>query len=277
MDRVAFSEPDPLRLVQCRGCGLVYRNPVERRQELTQIYARESPRIEMLRSLHDTQLPSARAQAHRLRAAFGRSGAGLEVGSYVGAFLTAAREVGLDVAGLDVNAGVNAFVRERGFGVTDGELTGLAGDDMFDLIAIWNTFDQVADPRATLHAASRLLRPHGLLVIRVPSGLFYARVRALLTARMGIVRIAARELLAQNNLLGFPYRWGFSVPPLERLLAATGFTVDRVFGDVLVPIADSYTRQWARLEEAAIKRCLGTWARLSRSAAPWLEVYARRA
>ena len=158
MDRVAFSEHPPWRLVRCRECGLVYRNPAERRHELTEIYAREAPTTETLESLHDTQLSSARAEARRLRKVMGRGGSVLEVGSYVGAFLTAARELGLAVQGLDVNASVNAFARGRGFAVHDGDLASLAGEDLFDAIAIWNTFDQVPDPRATLFAAARLLR-----------------------------------------------------------------------------------------------------------------------
>ena len=43
MDRVAFSQHAPLRLVRCRECGLVYRNPVERATELDAIYARGRP------------------------------------------------------------------------------------------------------------------------------------------------------------------------------------------------------------------------------------------
>ena len=34
MDRVAFSQHAPLRVVRCVDCGLVYRNPTERATEL---------------------------------------------------------------------------------------------------------------------------------------------------------------------------------------------------------------------------------------------------
>lgn len=276
MDRVAFSEHPPWRLVRCRECGLVYRNPAERRHELTEIYARESPTAETLESLHDTQLSSARAEARRLRKVMGRGGSVLEVGSYVGAFLTAARELGLAVQGLDVNASVNAFARSRGFAVHDGDLASLAGEDVFDAIAIWNTFDQVPDPRATLFAAARLLRRGGLIVVRAPSGDFYARKRGLLGSSRGTRRAIGREMLAQNNLLGFPYRWGFTESSLNKLLDAVGFRVDRIYGDVLVPIADEYTRSWARLEESLFKWVSRLWARTSSRSAPWLEVYARK-
>src|SRR3954465_7000636 len=50
MDRVAFSQHPPLRVVQCRRCGLVYRNPVERPTELEAIYEDEGPAPEVLRA-----------------------------------------------------------------------------------------------------------------------------------------------------------------------------------------------------------------------------------
>src|SRR5438105_3821945 len=55
MDRVAFSEHAPFRLVECRDCGLVYRNPTERAHELRDTYGGEPPPPDVLRSLHATQ------------------------------------------------------------------------------------------------------------------------------------------------------------------------------------------------------------------------------
>ena len=76
VDRVAFSEPPPFRLVKCNECGLLYRNPVERPQELTEIYARSVSAPDVLRALHDTQLPALRVQARELRRELGRGGRG---------------------------------------------------------------------------------------------------------------------------------------------------------------------------------------------------------
>src|SRR5689334_7590820 len=55
MDRVAFSQDPPLRLVRCRECGLVYRNPVERPRELESIYGDRGPSRDTMFALHDTQ------------------------------------------------------------------------------------------------------------------------------------------------------------------------------------------------------------------------------
>ncbi|HEY4304222.1 MAG TPA: class I SAM-dependent methyltransferase [Gemmatimonadaceae bacterium] len=264
-DRVAFSEYPPLRLVRCRECGLVYRNPVERLHELEQIYARDTTAPAVLQSLHSTQLPAVREQARHLRQTLGRSGTGIEVGSYVGAFLSAARECELQIEGVDINRDVNAFTRSLGFTVHDGDLASIDAKQQYDCIAIWNTFDQLADPRGVVNAARRLLRPGGMLAVRVPNGAYYARMRR---------RRAGWPLLAQNNLLSFPYRWGFTPKSLARLLTELGFTIRRIRPDVLVPIADEWTLRWAAREERVMKRAMLAAAIADRTLAPWFEIYA---
>jgi SAM-dependent methyltransferase len=274
MDRVAFSERPPFRLVECARCGLVYRNPIERAHELESIYADAAPSAGLLQGLHDTQRAAYRVQAQRLLRVLGRRGAGLEIGSYVGAFLAAARDVGLQFEGLDVSAEVNCFTRSLGFTVHDGDLESFDADRQLDAIAIWNTFDQLADPRATAHAAWRLLRPGGVFAVRVPNGEFYASLRRAMDHRLvaGLARLA----LAHNNLLTFPYRYGFTIRSLTRLLERVGFVVDHIEGDVLVPIADECTRAWAAAEERIVKAALGIVARRRARWAPWVEIYARR-
>ena len=269
MDRVAFSQPPPWRVVRCSRCTLIYRNPRERPRELEAAYAVEAPDAEVLDSLFRTQRRSYRTQARRLTRVFGRTGAGVEVGSYVGAFLAAAADAGWYFEGLDVSDEANAFARNRGFVVTTGDLDSYDPGRTFDAVAIWNCFEQLADPRSAVIRARALLRPGGVLTIRTPNGEFWRRVRPALE---GPTAPFARAVLAHNNLLALPYRHAFTLTALARLLDASGFRIQRVVGDVLVPIADRWTRGWAALEERALKSAL----RLLRgSAAPWLEVYAR--
>jgi len=270
VDRVAFSQDPPWRVVRCDGCGFVYRNPVEKRQELRETYADGAPPRETLQALYDAQRASFRAQTRRLRRYLERRGTGLEVGSYVGAFLAAARASRWTFEGLDVNRDVNAFARSQGFVVHDGDLEHFRCDRKFDAVAIWNTFDQLPDPRGALRAAQRLVRPGGVLALRVPNGECYATWRPRLSDAAAPTRRFALALLAHNNLLTWPYRYGFSPRSLTRLLRDAGFTVERVARDVLVPTADEWTRRWAALEERLFKPLTRAWA-------PWFEVYARNA
>ena len=276
MDRVAFSQHAPLRVVRCAACGFVYRNPVERARELEASYEDESPTTERMRALHETQRASYAAQARRLTRVFGRRGMGIEVGSYVGAFLASARDAGWQFSGVDVNACTNQFTRSLGFAVHDGPIESLDPDRRADVVAIWNCLDQLADPTSALRSAGSHLSAGGMVAARVPNGACYAAMRPLLRTTVAPV---AREWLAQNNLLGFPYRFGFTPRSLTRLLDRLGFDVVWIVGDVLVPIADRWTRPWAALEERAVKRLLGFAARASRGdrvLAPWFEVYARK-
>ena len=275
VDRVAFSQRAPLRLVRCVECGLVYRNPVERATDVTELYEEEGLDETKLRALHDTQRPAYDAQAARLTDIFGRRGSGVEVGSYVGGFLAAARDANWQFTGVDVNARTNAFTRSLGFQVHDGAIESLDPDRRVDVVAIWNCLDQLADPASAVRAARSHLASGGMLAVRVPNGACYAAFRPLLQSPLGAI---AREWLAQNNLLGFPYRYGFTPTALTRLVERNGMRVEQVVGDVLVPIADRWTRRWAALEERLVKRVIAAGARISRGdkpLAPWFELYAR--
>jgi hypothetical protein len=275
-DRVAFSEPPAYRFVECRECGLVYRNPVERAHNLRAAYATAPVDERVHRALLDAQLPACRAQAKRLLGAMGRGGSVLEVGSYVGGFLSAARELGLVTEGVDINPATNALTRRLGFHVHDGDFLEVPiapAARRLDAIAVWNTFDQLADPRGAVLRAWGLLRDGGILAIRVPNGAVYRRHRGrAVKGRGGFSRL----LLAHNNLLAFPYRFGFTPGSLARLLSEAGFEQIRVHGDVLSKVSDAWTRPWARAEERIIAAAIRSSIARRADRAPWIEVYAIR-
>lgn len=277
LDRAAFSEPPPVRVVRCRACGLVYRNPQERAHELAEIYEADAGvGDDVLRTLFENQRRSYRAQARRLTRIASAAGSGLEVGSYVGAFLDAARDRGWRFEGVDVNEGASRFARAQGLTVTVGTIDDVPATRRFDAVAVWNCLDQLPDPRHVIRRARAMLSPGGVVAIRVPNGEAYARWRE--AADHGPAAPLARAVLAHNNLLTFPYRYGFTLRSLRRLLRDTGLSVTRVYGDTLVPVADEHTRRWARMEERAVKgvlRALRSLRLTPATASPWLEVYAR--
>lgn len=268
-DRVAFSQDPPLRIVRCNNCGLLFRNPRESARDLVETYRDEQPDEASMQSLFDNQAVSYRAQVRRLTRIAGSAGTGIEVGSYVGAFLAAAADAGWSFTGIDVNPAANAFARAKGFDIRDGTLDDADDNLSCDVVAFWNCFDQLPDPAATAAAARMRLPAGGWIAVRVPSGQFYARWRTRLHSPL---RPLARTLLAHNNLLAFPYRHGFTLPSLESLLHDAGFRVRHTVGDSLVPVADRFTRPWARAEEITVKAVL---RRLPAARSPWLEVYAQ--
>ncbi len=266
-DRAIFSQDPPLQVVQCEVCGLVFRNPREREDEVIETYQDEAPSQEALASLFDEQLAFYRPRAAKLTELAGAPGNVLEVGSYVGGFLRAAHDAGWRARGIDVNAHANAYAREQGCEVRAYALHDFPAKDRYTAVALWNCFDQLPDPHAALQRVNDLLEDGGLLALRVPNGGFYARVRRL---NPGLLR----PLLAWNNLVSFPYRHGFTARSLGRLLREYGYRVIEQQADTLVSISGPYTRSWARWEERILKA--GMRRLLPFRLAPWLEVYARR-
>jgi 2-polyprenyl-3-methyl-5-hydroxy-6-metoxy-1,4-benzoquinol methylase len=270
-DRVAFTQHPPVNVVRCIRCDLVYRNPRERSFELRATYEHDAPDRAVLESLFHNQRRAYRAQARRLTRALGRPGSGIEIGSYVGAFLDATRTEGWRFQGIDINSGVISFAREHGLDVKLGDISSLDCTRRYDAVAIWNTFEQLPDPRDVVGRAHAALNDGGVLAIRVPNGDFYAAVRPHLR---GPTSRIARALLAQNNLLTFPYRHGFTPHSLRTLLERAGFTIVSMLGDALVPTSDEWTRPWAALEEHVVKSLLRPLGRIG--VKPWLEVYGRK-
>lgn len=266
-DRAIFSQDPPLQVVQCDRCGLVFRNPRERADEILEKYEEEAPGEEALASLFDEQLAFYRPRAARLTGVAGRVGSVLEVGSYVGGFLRAAAEAGWRASGIDVNAHASAFARAHGCAVQEAALHEFETHERYRAVVLWNCFDQLPEPHAALAKVSSLLDADGIIGIRVPNGAFYAYLHGRKTG-------VTRGMLAWNNLASFPYRHGFTLQSLELLLAEHGFTLLDRRGDTLVSIASAYTHTWARWEERFLKSAMR--ALLPVRLAPWLEIYARR-
>jgi hypothetical protein len=163
------------------------------------------------------------------------------------------------------------------------EFASREGVEPVDCLAIWNTFDQLADPRPTLDLTRRFVRPGGILALRVPHG----RCFRMLLERLGVTTGPARRLfeacLAWNNLCGFPYLHGYGLDSLDLLVTPFGFERAAAEGDVLCLLAGRATTRWARREERAVKQLQRLWIRAQSrrqasalSAAPWLDVYYRR-
>jgi SAM-dependent methyltransferase len=296
-DRAEFTQDYATDIVACDACGLVLRNPRPPAEAIEAAYIHDcygSPRLE---ALFQAQLELYRRKIPHLERWLRPPGSRrtarirvLEVGSFVGGFLAATREAGWESLGVDPGEEVDAFCRTRGLPVFPGTLASLQPEDLppgwepggVDCVAIWNTFDQLPQPGATLAAARRLLRPGGVLALRVPDGDYFRWTAAGIRRPARPLGGLLRRLLAWNNLLGFPYLHGYSARTLDRLLSPHGMQRLSVRADTLCRLADEQTRLWARWEERGVKLLCRIAAGLlsvpcpgRRPAAPWLDAYYR--
>jgi SAM-dependent methyltransferase len=279
-DRAHFTQDYATDIVGCVQCGLVYRNPRPSAEAIARAYSGDEYGRERLQEMWGTQVELYRPLAREVARFLPPRAQVVEVGSFVGGFLQAGRERGWSMLGVDPGREVGAFCAERGLRVFPGTLPELADTpdtswEGVDCVAIWNAFDQLPEPEPDLAAARRLLRPGGLLALRVPNGDCFraavSRVRNLRPPFRGWVR----ALLAWNNLLAFPYLHGYSIRTLDWLTGWHGFERVGVKGDTLCRLSDSNTRLWARWEERFLKAFSQSAARRQAAGAPWLNLYYR--
>src|SRR4029077_13201391 len=113
-----------------------------------------------LEALHESQLELFRTKTSRLgRLLAPRAKPRIaEIGSFVGGFLAAARERGWDARGIDPGDEVAEFCRAKGLAVLQATAAEAQIEEQsLDCVVIWNTFDQIPDPRPALDAARRWL------------------------------------------------------------------------------------------------------------------------
>lgn len=275
-DRADFRHDYCTDILACDRCGLVYRAVRPRADTAVAEYAGDRYGAERLQALFAAQLEHFRGRIGRVERRLGGAARPVvvEIGSFVGGFLTAAEEWGWRAIGLDPGEEVVAFCRARGL-----EVHRLVAEDApiapesADCVAIWNTFDQLPDPRPTLLAARRWLRSGGLLIVRVPNGACFDHVMRLWPRLRW--RAPLRAALTWNNLLGFPYLYGYAPPTLDALVAPAGCVPLGIDPDTLVRLADDSTAAWAAWEERLVK---GLWRLAFLRAphlAPWLDAYYR--
>jgi SAM-dependent methyltransferase len=160
------------------------------------------------------QAPQRIANAHRLLGLIPAGGHLLDVGCAVGFLLVAARERGFTVQGVEMSAWASQYAREvHGLDVKTGCLEALnLPAASCDAVVMADVIEHLTDPRRTLQAIQRVLRPGGRLLLLTPD----------------VGSIAAR--------LAGPRWWGllddhyfyYSRQTLARFLDREGFAVERV-------------------------------------------------
>jgi SAM-dependent methyltransferase len=213
------SQPGEFNVVECQSCGLIYLNPRPVPRELSRYYPSDyRPYVAPVQA---AQRRISRWDARyglykRLRAVAGMQPKGrlLDVGCATGDFLLFARERGWDVNGVELIDEAAGYCRDKlGLPVVTGDILEAAFEpDRFDVVTLWNVFEHLYDPKATLQEIQRVLRPDGLLVMAVPDvGSLDARLFGPAWAGYDVPR----------------HLYTFSRETLDRMLSKAGFHVVR--------------------------------------------------
>lgn len=169
---------EPLKALECRSCGFVYRDAVVPAAiyENAPAYASAAA---------DASLLAARRREARKRAAIVARHAGpgarvLEIGSNEGALLEELRALGLRAAGIEPDPAMVEFSRKKGLEVLPGTLENnlAALEGKFDAVVMFHVLEHINRPVEALDLVHRALKPGGKLIVEVPgfdSPMFAAR------------------------------------------------------------------------------------------------------
>jgi 2-polyprenyl-3-methyl-5-hydroxy-6-metoxy-1,4-benzoquinol methylase len=281
-DLTEFFHQGKADILACAECKLLVRD--EHEPPPAETYSEDEYDPSVMEHLYPRYLDAFRRKEKPYRALVPEGAQILEIGSHYGAFLQTAKEWGWRAEGVDVGKDTSQFARSKGFTVHGKEVTECRfAEHSFDAVFIWNCFEQIPDPRPTLAECRRILKPEGLLTIRTPNGLFYAICQELLAEQD--LRSGAAEFLTEamgyNNLLGFPYLYGYSAATLERLLEQFGFQSAGMLNSELITLPLPESPDWVEQHERAISneiRMLTRSVLADREGVltgPWIEVWFR--
>jgi 2-polyprenyl-3-methyl-5-hydroxy-6-metoxy-1,4-benzoquinol methylase len=155
---------------RCGACGLVFMQPLPRREELPTLYPATynnfaAPSNPMSAFLLDRYLVHHAAVCRRLAP----RGAVLEVGCGTGDLLDRLRTLGHRVRGVDVSPEACAIAARRGLDVFCGTLEELPTTERYELVFMSHVIEHVLDPLATVRAAATRLAPGGVLYLETPN------------------------------------------------------------------------------------------------------------
>jgi SAM-dependent methyltransferase len=137
----------------------------------------------------------------------------VDVGCGGGAFLGLCRERGWRAIGFDPSAQAVAYAQEHGLEAYAEKWPPCSlSDESADAVTFINVLDHLRDPFAVLGEAWRILRPGGVLYIRVPNGALHMNLKRALNL-IGLGQLAVFHL------------YGFSRVAFLHHLPRLGFTI----------------------------------------------------
>ena len=164
----SYAEIRGWHYVTCGKCGFVFLDPQPTHEELQIFY---DSQYQYDRTSYKNAIERQDLWLDYLERALGSTGNLLEIGCSYGYFLNAARKRGWTVRGVEPGKDATDFATQKlGLEVIKGTITDVENDDgHFDAVVAWHVLEHDANPRRFLKICADLLKPGGILGLRVPN------------------------------------------------------------------------------------------------------------
>ncbi|MCP4707116.1 MAG: class I SAM-dependent methyltransferase [Planctomycetes bacterium] len=219
-----FGKEYDFKVVRCRNCGLVYTNPRLRDYNATYLQSEDGPEdIERHAQAKAPVFERALKEIIKWQKRQGQRSRGsmLDVGCGSGHFLSAARQCGYTVAGIEPAKVLAEYAGEvLGIPVYQREVQDIRFPfEGFDVITAWDVIEHVSDPYTFLRRCGQWLRPDGIMALRFPS-----------SSWQKIKGVVIQDWLSMNRPAFSPsiHLHFFSARTFERMARRVGLEVLRI-------------------------------------------------
>ena len=207
-------------MVKCRNCALIYQFPQVNKdrymQDIQEYYSEVDPSLRVAYSRKRLYIKFLRQIEHLKR----KNARLLDVGCGWGYFLSLVKNDGWEAYGLELNPDlVERGVQNYGLNIqcADFEESNFS-KTYFDVITLWNVFEELPNPLKCLLKIKDFLKPGGVLYLRTPNGAFHLftyRIQQVLR-KLGLARLVPY----QSSIF---HIFNFSKRTLQQLLSNLGF------------------------------------------------------
>jgi len=219
---------EPLVVLQCMGCGLVYTDEHLSEKDLIALYAALGDIYDSYSTFNYDEDFATKDKIDALQLILSNvsSGRCVDIGCARGTLLNWLREQGWDCYGVDISA--ETVARGR----TDFGLNLYAGtleqahypDASFSLVTAFDVIEHLQDPLVTLQDAHRILEPNGSLIMEVPNESTVFRIIGRMLYRTSFKRIE----WPLRKLYYIFHMYYFSPETILRLFDKAGFRLERI-------------------------------------------------
>ena len=214
------------KVVQCKNCGLVYVNPRPDNETLKRLYAeyhqRNGKDVNDWAKLMGKNFKEVLSFLNKVLPGKGKL---LDIGCGYGHFIEIMKRQGWSVCGIDLSPKVLLYAKEKGLDVFETSIDDVSfPDEYFDAVTAFYVLEHVTNPLHALKNIFKMLKPCGILVLRVPHTTPIIRF-------LSFFRI-------KNNLYDIPYHlFDYSPQTITQLLKKSGFsTVSVTPGSPTIPV-----------------------------------------
>ncbi|HZM63961.1 MAG TPA: class I SAM-dependent methyltransferase [Candidatus Saccharimonadales bacterium] len=205
----------PYSLDACQDCQHIFTAPAPTKKELNHIYQNlygydAHLLIQKEKAYRGTEYAKVVAQQTTKKTA-----KVLEVGCMHGYLLSALKDRGFTVAGVELDADAVEYCKSRGLNVTQGFMEDFLANskETYDIIFMSHVLEHIADPRAGLALLKKHLAKNGKLIVVVPNS--HARSAKLFGKFWGYWQVPVHI----NH---------FNKPSVSRLFDDAGYTIKKI-------------------------------------------------